>query len=285
MIILFLKLLKPGIILGNLVSVLGGFLLASKGNINYKLLFFDVVGMSLVIGSSCALNNIIDYEIDKKMNRTKNRILVTDIYFYNLAILFSIFLGILGLFICGWYINILCMVFAILGLIIYVIFYSLYLKKKSIYSTIVGSISGAIPPVFGYCSVTNCIDLCAINLFIILMLWQIPHSYAIFIMYFNDYKRANIPIFPIIKSFSVTRFHIKIFILLFLIFTCLLTIINCTGYKFFFSLLSLSIFWFFLVIKKYKGDSNHFIWSKNIFLHSIIIMIIMNIMISVDFIN
>ncbi|XBC37563.1 MAG: heme o synthase [Buchnera aphidicola (Meitanaphis microgallis)] len=280
--VLFLELLKPKIIFGNLISCLGGFLLASKGNIHYNLLFLNLIGISLIVGSSCILNNVIDYKLDKQMSRTKNRILVTNVCYYNLAIYFAIFLGILGLFTYGYFINILCMFFALLGFIIYVIFYSLYLKKRSIYSTVIGSISGAIPPVLGYCSVTNYIDLCAINLFIVLIFWQIPHSYAIFLMHLNDYKHANIPIFPIVKSFLVTQYHIKICILLFLIFSCFFTVMHFTGYKFFFSILVLSIVWLYLSSKTYDDDKNHIIWSKNIFYHSIIIMLVMNIMMAID---
>lgn len=284
MIIRFLGLLKPRIIVGNLISSLGGFFLASKGNINYYLLLLNLMSLSFVVGSSCVFNNVIDYKLDRLMNRTKNRILVTNTHIYNFAIFFAIFLGILGLFIFGWFINILCMVLSFLGLIIYVVFYSFFLKKRSMYSTIIGSISGAIPPVLGYCSVTNHIDWCAINLFFVLFLWQIPHSYAIFIMHLDDYKNANIPIFPVVQSLSITRVHMNIFILFFLVFSCLLTVTHCTGYKFFFILLIFSTVWFYIATKKYYHD-NYITFSKSVFYCSIIIMLIMNVMMSIDFIR
>ncbi|XBC44260.1 MAG: heme o synthase [Buchnera aphidicola (Schlechtendalia peitan)] len=285
MILLFFELLKPKIVFGNILSSLGGFLLASRGNINYHLLFLNIIGISLVIGSSCILNNVIDCNIDKYMDRTKNRILVISSSFHNLAIFFAIVLGILGFSIYIYYINILCMLLSSIGWIVYVVLYSMYLKKRSIYSTLIGSISGSIPPLLGYCSVTNHVDLCVFNLFLIFITWQIPHSYAIFIMHFSDYKRVNIPIFPIVKSFLVTRYHIRIFILLFLLSTCLLVATNYVGYKFLFSILFLSVIWFYLSIKTYRSDYNHIIWAKNIFYHSIIIMFIMNIMMSFDYIN
>ncbi|ANF17179.1 hypothetical protein XW81_02130 [Buchnera aphidicola (Schlechtendalia chinensis)] len=285
MILLFIELLKPKIIFGNLISSLGGFLLASKGSINYKLLFLNMISVSLVIGSSCIFNNIIDSDIDKYMSRTKNRILVTNTCFYNLSIFFGIFLGILGFLIYGYFVNVLCMLLSFLGFIIYVVCYSLFLKRKSIYSTLVGSISGAIPPILGYCSVTNYIDLCVLNLFLIFFVWQIPHSYAIFIMHFNDYKKANIPIFPSFRSFSETKIHVNIFIFLFLTFSCLLTVMKYVGHKFFICIFFLSMIWIFLSEKKYKNDYDHVLWAKNIFYHSILLIFVTNIMMALDYIN
>lgn len=71
----YLQVTKPGIIFGNLISVIGGFLLAAQGRIDYPLFFATLVGVSLVVASGCVFNNVIDRDIDKKMERTKNRVL------------------------------------------------------------------------------------------------------------------------------------------------------------------------------------------------------------------
>ncbi|MEX7586721.1 UbiA family prenyltransferase, partial [Klebsiella pneumoniae] len=72
----YLQVTKPGIIFGNLISVIGGFLLASKGHIDYPLFVWTLLGVSLVVASGCVFNNYIDRDIDRKMERTKNRVLV-----------------------------------------------------------------------------------------------------------------------------------------------------------------------------------------------------------------
>ncbi len=72
----YLQVTKPGIIFGNLISVIGGFLLASKGHIDYPLFLWTLLGVSLVVASGCVFNNYIDRDIDRKMERTKNRVLV-----------------------------------------------------------------------------------------------------------------------------------------------------------------------------------------------------------------
>lgn len=72
----YLQVTKPGIIFGNLISVIGGFLLASKGHIDYPLFVWTLLGVSTVVASGCVFNNYIDRDIDRKMERTKNRVLV-----------------------------------------------------------------------------------------------------------------------------------------------------------------------------------------------------------------
>nr|VUD32634.1 protoheme IX farnesyltransferase [Raoultella sp. NCTC 9187] len=67
----YLQVTKPGIIFGNLISVIGGFLLASKGHIDYPLFAWTLLGVSLVVASGCVFNNYIDRDIDRKMERTK----------------------------------------------------------------------------------------------------------------------------------------------------------------------------------------------------------------------
>lgn len=72
----FIQITKPGIIFGNVLSVAGGFFLASKGHFDLALFLAAVIGTSLVVASGCVFNNCIDRDIDIKMDRTKNRVLV-----------------------------------------------------------------------------------------------------------------------------------------------------------------------------------------------------------------
>src|ERR1700738_1646548 len=87
---------KPGIILGNLVTVAAGFLLASKGVIDLWLFFATVVGLAWIIASGCVFNNYIDRQVDKKMERTKNRALVTGLISGRDALFFATLLALLG---------------------------------------------------------------------------------------------------------------------------------------------------------------------------------------------
>ncbi|MCX2958779.1 MAG: UbiA family prenyltransferase, partial [Serratia symbiotica] len=98
--------------------------------------------------------------------------------------------------------NPLAMWLAVMGFVVYVGVYSLYMKRHSVYGTLIGSLSGAAPPVIGYCAVTNEPDTGALILLAIFSLWQMPHSYAIAIFRFKDYQAANIPVLPVVKGIS-----------------------------------------------------------------------------------
>lgn len=180
----YLQVTKPGIIVGNLISVVGGFLLAAKGHMDHMLFIYTVIGVSLVVASGCAFNNLIDRDIDRKMERTKNRVLVKGLVSVNSTFMLAIVLGFLGFVILYFGANPLAMWLAVMGFMVYVFIYSLYMKRHSVYGTLIGSLSGAAPPVIGYCAVSNEFDTGALILLAIFSLWQMPHSYAIAIFRF-----------------------------------------------------------------------------------------------------
>lgn len=278
----YLQVTKPGIIFGNLISVLGGFFLASKGDVDYSLLFAVLISVSLVIASGCVFNNYIDRDIDNKMERTKNRLLASGLINPNLVIIYAAVLGIIGLallYICA---NSLSMWLSVAGYVIYVGIYSLFMKRHSMYGTVIGSLSGALPPVIGYCAVTNKIDTAAFILLTIFSLWQIPHSYAIAIFRFSDYEAAKIPVLPVVKGIPVTKKHITIYIVAFMIAALMLTLNGYTGYKYLFVSLAVSTWWLTIALRGYstKNDSA---WARKLFAFSIIVIISLSVMMSIDF--
>ncbi len=186
-------LMKPGIIFGNVVTFAAGFLLASKGDIKMGLFFTTLLGLSLIIASACVFNNYIDRYVDKKMERTKKRALASGLIKGRDALAFAVLLGIAGNLTLFLYANGLTVAVANVGFVVYVFLYS-FLKCRTTYSTLIGSISGAIPPVVGYCAVSNQFDLAAGILFIIMIFWQMPHFFAIGLWHIDDYAKAEIPI-------------------------------------------------------------------------------------------
>src|SRR2546430_360118 len=106
---------KPGIIYGNAITTIGGFFLASKGHFNIGLFLATLIGISLVIASSCVVNNYIDRSIDEKMERTKRRGLVTGRISVQNAIVFAIILGMAGFLLLALHTNLLTVVIAFIG--------------------------------------------------------------------------------------------------------------------------------------------------------------------------
>ncbi len=220
----FLKLIKHGIILGNLVPVFAGFMLAlTPQNIsNISTLLLAIIGTSFVIASATIINNIIDRDIDKVMLRTQNRPLVNGDISLTCAILLAIIFTLLGFGILYFQVNTLAGNIALIGFIDYVILYSLLFKRHSTFSILVGSISGATPPLIGYVAASHQLSWDIPYLFIIFASWQIAHSYAIAIYREQDYSTANIPMPSRFLSLKMNQWRIVGYILLMLIATIFL---------------------------------------------------------------
>ncbi|MHA7848122.1 heme o synthase [Serratia sp. D1N4] len=278
----YLQVTKPGIIFGNLISVVGGFLLASKGSINYPLFLATLLGVSLVVASGCVFNNFIDRDIDKKMERTKNRVLVRGLIAPSVTLVYATLLGIAGFALLYIAANPLAMWLAVMGFVVYVGVYSLYMKRHSVYGTLIGSLSGAAPPVIGYCAVTNEFDAGALILLAIFSLWQMPHSYAIAIFRFKDYQAANIPVLPVVKGISVAKNHITVYILAFMIATLMLTLGGYAGYKYLIVAAAVSVWWLGMALRGYKTE-NDSVWARKLFVFSIVAITSLSVMMSIDF--
>lgn len=272
---------KPGIIFGNLVSVAGGFFLASRSQIETALLVETLLGVSLVIASACVFNNCFDRNMDRKMVRTRNRVLAQGLMSPKVAVLYASLLGSVGTVLLWATTNMLCVAIVLAGLTLYAGVYSLYLKRKSVYATLIGSLAGAAPPLVGYCAVTNRFDTGALIVLSIFSLWQIPHSYAIAIYRYKDYAAAFIPVLPVAQGIPVTKIHIVGYIMAFMTATLLLTLGGYTGYSYLAVTILMGSFWLRMAWTGFK-TSNDQIWARKLFIFSILTIIVLNIMMSID---
>ena len=271
---------KPGIILGNLITLAAGFLLASKGVINFGLFLATLIGLALIMASACVFNNYIDRQIDKKMERTKNRVLVKGLISGYNAILFATALGLLGFLILLLYTNFLTAFIAAIGFFVYVVLYSLW-KGRTIYGTAIGSIAGAIPPVVGYCAVSNHFDAGALILFSMLVLWQMPHFFAIALYRLDDYMAAGIPVLPIKKGIWRTKVHMVLYILGFIVAASMLTLFNYTGYLYLIVATSCGMMWLGLCVMGFNSDNDQ-IWGRRMFQLSLVLIVSVCIAIPLD---
>lgn len=261
---------KPGIILGNIITTGAGFALASRGNVDYFLFVMTLLGLSSVIASSCVFNNLIDRHVDAQMARTKNRGLATGEVSCQSAIILGVVLGLFGAWILFSYTNLLALLIALAGFVIYVFPYS-FGKYRTSYGTLIGSIAGAAPPLVGYCAVTNSFDLGAFLLFLIVVLWQMPHFYAIAIYRFHDYHRAGVPVLPVKQGIRTTKMHMVFYASAFIIAALMLTLLNFTGYIYFGTAAILGLLWLWQCLKGFKCQ-NDAVWARKVFLFSLVVI-------------
>jgi protoheme IX farnesyltransferase len=269
---------KPGIIMGNLITTVAGFALACTTGIDLILFTKTLVGLGLVIASACVCNNYIDRHNDKKMERTKNRALVQGIISSKKALIFASILGATGLPILAFTVNYLTAFMAFVGFLVYVGMYT-FLKTHTRYATLIGSISGAVPPVVGYVAVSNRLDIGALLLFLILVLWQMPHFYSIAVYSFEDYKKASIPVLPVVHGIHITKIHMILYIVAFMITTLLLTYYGYTGYAYLISAGVLSASWLILGIKGLSA-TNDIRWARKMFALSLVIIVALSLVIT-----
>lgn len=267
----YIQLTKPGIVGGNAITVVAGFLLASKGQTDWFFLLTTLAGISFVVASGCVFNNYIDRDIDALMNRTKKRALVEGRISPRSALVYATALGFLGSSVLFFYTNFLTVSVALFGLFVYVVVYSMWLKRTSVHGTLVGSVAGAVPPVAGYLAVSNSIDLSAVILFLILVLWQMVHSYAIAIYRLEDYTNAKIPVLPVKKGVFVTKVHMLVYVVLFVAATFILPVSGNVGDTYFFMMIFLNLAWLWLCMKGFATHDDRQ-WAKTMYRYSIVII-------------
>jgi protoheme IX farnesyltransferase len=265
----YYHLTKPGIIYGNLITTSAGFLLASHAHFHFVLFIQLLSSIALIIASACVVNNVIDRTIDAKMSRTQKRSLVTGDISTRAALMYATFLALAGFTIALQFLNTLTLFLGILAYFDYIVFYGIT-KRHSLHGTVVGSVAGALPPVAGYCAVTNHLDGGALLLFLLLVFWQMPHFYAIAMYRFKDYKAAGLPVLPVKKGMRQTKIQILIYIAAFTITGAMFTVFGYTHIVFLLLMVMLGMSW---LIKGVQGFSvtDDKKWARGMFLHSLIV--------------
>ena len=174
-----------------LTTTIIGFYLGSEGKFSSSLLLYTIIGTLFSSTGGSIINNVIEVESDKKMDRTRGRVLPTKKISLQFALFLGVLLIVLGLFTLYVKVNTLTTVLSALTIMLYLFVYT-PLKRVSWINTSVGAIPGAIPPLGGWTAATNSLDLGGVALFLILFFWQHPHFYAIAFMYKDDYEKAGL---------------------------------------------------------------------------------------------
>jgi heme o synthase len=255
-------------------------LLASKDHIYFWLLIETLGGMSLVIAAACVFNNYLDRDIDKKMKRTKKRALATGLISTRSALVYASILYLGGSLILGIFTNWLVFSLGVISIFFYVVIYG-WAKRQSVYSTLVGSIPGAAPPVAGYLAVTNHIDAAAVILFLILVFWQMPHFYAIAMYRYRDYKAAGLPVLPVKYGMKAAKLQILAYVAAFTVVCAMLTIFGYTGYIYLGVVTGLGLYWLWRGLQSYKSSTDEK-WGRQMFLTSLIVTLGLSFMLSIS---
>ena len=200
----YIALTKPRIVELLLVITIPTMVLAQRGWPSVWLMVWTVVGGWLAAAGANAINMYIDRDIDKLMERTKNRPLATGAIRPRNALVFAITLEIVAFVILLAGANLLAACLAMSATAFYVFVYSLWLKRSSKQNIVIGGAAGAVPVLVGWAAVTNSLGWAPVVLFVIIFLWTPPHFWALAIRHTEDYRAAGVPMLPVVASMKET---------------------------------------------------------------------------------
>lgn len=192
------ELTKPRIIFMVLVTCALGFFVGGRGIHSYTLLLSTLLGTALTVGGSAVLNHYLERDVDRLMERTRNRPLPAGLVRPSTAMSYGFILVLLGECILLSFAGLLTAFLALLSAFLYVVIYT-PMKRLTWLNTSLGAIPGALPPVGGWTAATGELEMGAWIFFLILFAWQHPHFYAIAWMFREDYARGGFKMLPVVE--------------------------------------------------------------------------------------
>jgi heme o synthase len=210
----YVALTKPRIIELLLVTTVPTMIVAEKGLPSIWLMVCTVLGGTLAAGGANAVNMYVDRDIDRIMERTQGRPLVTGAMSPRAALTFAVGIEIVAFLFLWGTVNLLSAVLAVAACLFYVFVYTLWLKRTSSRNIVIGGAAGAVPTLIGWSSVTGTLDWAPVILFAIIFYWTPPHFWALAIRYRADYAAAEVPMLPVVESLRRTSSRILLYTLL-----------------------------------------------------------------------
>ncbi|KQL45789.1 protoheme IX farnesyltransferase [Brevibacillus choshinensis] len=265
---------KPRIIRLNLIAAFGGYWVASRWEIDLWGLLWMLLGSALTMASACVFNNYLDRDFDTKMERTRDRALPQGRMKPQAVLLYAIVLGVVGSCVLFVLVNELAGWLGLLGIFVYVVIYTMWLKRNSTWSTSIGGISGAMPPVIGYCAVTGEVDMGAWIMFALLFLWQPAHFWSLAIRRVEEYRAAGFPLLPVVKGITRTKWQMVPYIVLLVPASVLLYTYGYVGTYFLVLSVVLAVVWLGHTVAGFRAKNDEK-WAKTNFIISINYLMIM----------
>ena len=198
----YLSLTKPRVVELLLVVTAPTMFLAQQGIPSLWLVLATLVGGAFSAGSAGAFNCYIDRDIDRLMDRTKNRPLVTGELSDREALVFAWVLGVVSIVWLWAFTNWLAALLSLGAILLYVVFYTLVLKRRTAQNIVWGGIAGCMPVLIGWAAVTGDLSWPPFILFLIIFLWTPPHYWPLSMKYRSDYRAAGVPMLAVIRGRS-----------------------------------------------------------------------------------
>ena len=224
----WIALLKPRVM--SLV-VFSGFigLLVAPGHLHPILGFTAVLCIAVAAGACGAINMWYDRDIDAVMRRTRDRPIPAGRIEAGAALAYGITLAAGSVMVMGLALNLMAALILAISIGFYVFVYTMWLKRRTPQNIVIGGAAGAFPPVIGWAAVTGSIDLVPLILFGIIFIWTPPHFWSLALWANDDYRRAGVPMLPVVKGAKETRKQIVLYTLVLVPLTLVPWLIGFSG--------------------------------------------------------
>ncbi|MFL5239092.1 MAG: heme o synthase [Rhizomicrobium sp.] len=209
----FFALLKPRVMSLVVFTGLTGMVVA-PGNLHPLVGFTALLCIALGAGASGALNMAYDSDIDGLMSRTASRPIPLGRIAREEALTFGWWLAVASVAMMALFVNELAAVLLAFTILFYVGVYTLWLKRRTPQNIVIGGLAGALPPAIGWAAVTGSLSLVPFVLVAITFFWTPPHFWALALFRSGDYARAGVPMLPVAKGKTHTRYQIVAYTLL-----------------------------------------------------------------------
>ena len=196
---------KPVVVLLLLSTTIAGMVIGAGKFPRFDILIVTVVGGFLAAGGSSAINQYIDRDLDSLMTRTAKRPIPAGRLTPAEGLAFGVTALVVSFYLFAGFVNILTAILALVGMVYYVLIYSVYLKKRSVQNIVIGGGAGAVPPLVGWAAATGSLNLAAGFLFLIIFLWTPPHFWALALLRKKEYAAAGVPMMPVERGDEITQ--------------------------------------------------------------------------------
>jgi heme o synthase len=202
----YVVLTKPRVVELLLVTTIPTMLLAEGGWPSLGLVLATLVGGALAAGSANVLNCYIDRDIDQVMNRTRRRPTATGEISPRAALTFGLVLGVVSLSWLWFVVNPVSSLLTAGAILIYVVGYTMILKRRTPQNIVWGGAAGCMPVLIGWSAVTGTVGWPAVLLFGVIFFWTPPHYWPLSMKFRSDYAAAGVPMLPVVaKDTKVAR--------------------------------------------------------------------------------
>jgi protoheme IX farnesyltransferase len=223
----YLDLMKLRVVELLLVSTLPAMVLASKGLPSFSLTAATIIAGTFAAGSANAFNMVIESDIDKLMERTAKRPIVTGVLSKINAAIFATVIGAISLSMFWFLTTPLATLLAFIAIVFYVVVYTMALKQRTSQNIVWGGVAGCMPVIIGWAAVTNSLSMTALAFFMVIFFWTPPHFWALAIKYKEDYSAAGIPMLPVVATKA--RVHIQMWFHTIMMIVCSIWLIISAG--------------------------------------------------------